>query len=209
MKLREWPGRVWQVCKTALMTHCLVKWSCMTLHGVTMSFNWIPNWIRSVCQKLKLVFTQDPLGDLVRKQSQLFGPNVSGSGMYRLKRLKSQSLVRAGANKDLYNFGWQMGAWWECCILESDMRKAKRGPPRRWWLWPRGSSAALEQRAMLTLVSLHNAQVFRLLLKTSVERNKHELNLFLAGFALWLSLMKLWKVKELSRSEIKCPQRRA
>ena len=43
----------------------------------------------------------------------------------------------------------------------------------------------------VTLVSLHNAQVFRLLLKTSVERNKHELNIFLAGFAVWLSLMKL------------------
>lgn len=45
--------------------------------------------------------------------------------------------------------------------------------------------------AVLTRVSLHNAQVFRLLLKTSVERNTNELNLFLAGFAVWLSLLHL------------------
>lgn len=32
------------------------------------------------------------------------------------------------------------------------------------------SSAALEAKAVFTQVSLHNAQVFRLLLKTSVER---------------------------------------
>ena len=52
-------------------------------------------------------------------------------------------------------------------------------------------SAALDKRAVLTLVSLHNAQVFRLLLKTSVERNTNEFNLFLAGFAIWLSLVHL------------------
>ena len=33
-----------------------------------------------------------------------------------------------------------------------------------------------------TLVSLHNVQVFRLLLKTSVESSTNELFLFLAGF---------------------------
>ena len=54
-----------------------------------------------------------------------------------------------------------------------------------------GLSAAVEERAVLTLVSLHNVQVFRLLLKTSVERSTHELNLFLAGFALWQSLVCL------------------
>lgn len=48
-----------------------------------------------------------------------------------------------------------------------------------------------EERAVLTLVSLHNVQVFRLLLKTSVERSTHELNLFLAGFALLQSLVCL------------------
>ena len=55
----------------------------------------------------------------------------------------------------------------------------------------RAPSAAVEERAVLTLVSLHNVQVFRLLLKTSVERNTHELNLFLAGFAVWQSLVCL------------------
>ena len=45
--------------------------------------------------------------------------------------------------------------------------------------------AALENRALLTRVSLHNVQVFRLLLKTSVERSTNELNLFLVGFAIW------------------------
>ena len=51
--------------------------------------------------------------------------------------------------------------------------------------------AALEDRALLTRVSLHYVQVFRLLLKTSVERNTNELNLFLVGFAVWRSLMRL------------------
>ena len=45
--------------------------------------------------------------------------------------------------------------------------------------------------AVCTLVSLHNAQAFRLLLKTSVERDTNELNLFLAGIAVWLSLVHL------------------
>ena len=44
--------------------------------------------------------------------------------------------------------------------------------------------AALEDRALLTRVSLHNVQVFRLLLKTSVERNTNEFKLFLVGFAV-------------------------
>ncbi len=44
---------------------------------------------------------------------------------------------------------------------------------------------------LLTRVSLHNVQVFRLLLKTSVERNANELTLFLAGSAVWPSLVRL------------------
>lgn len=35
----------------------------------------------------------------------------------------------------------------------------------------------------------HNKQVFRLFLKTSVEKNAKELNPFLAGFAFWQSLV--------------------
>ena len=42
-----------------------------------------------------------------------------------------------------------------------------------------------------TLLSLHNEQAVRLLLKTSVERDTNELNLFLAGIAVWLSLVHL------------------
>ena len=53
--------------------------------------------------------------------------------------------------------------------------------------------SALGRRAVLTLVSLHNAKVFRLLLKTSVERNTNELNLFLSGSAVRPSLVLLWK----------------
>ena len=74
-----------------------------------------------------------------------------------------------------------------------DLVRGKPREPHReggdwddWGLW-----AAVEERAVLTLVSLHNVQVFRLLLKTSVERNTHELNLFLAGFAVWQSLVCL------------------
>lgn len=51
------------------------------------------------------------------------------------------------------------------------------------------------QKGTLTLVSLHNAQVFRLLLKTSVERDSNEFSLFLAGFAVWRSRMCLLKAK--------------
>ena len=51
--------------------------------------------------------------------------------------------------------------------------------------------AAVQGRAVLTQVSLHIAQVFRLLLKTSVERNTNELHLFLDGSAAWLSLVHL------------------
>ena len=43
--------------------------------------------------------------------------------------------------------------------------------------------AALEERAVLARVSLHDVQVFRLLLKTSVERTVYELKQFLAGSA--------------------------
>ena len=59
------------------------------------------------------------------------------------------------------------------------------------WLGPLGSSAARGRRPVVTRVSLHNVQVFRLLLKTSVERKANELNLFLAGFALWQSRVRL------------------
>jgi len=51
--------------------------------------------------------------------------------------------------------------------------------------------SALGRRAVLTLVSLQNAQVFRLLLKTSVERNTNELNLFLSGSSVRPSLVHL------------------
>ena len=61
-------------------------------------------------------------------------------------------------------------------------------PPR--WSW-----TAFEWKAILTLVSLHNAQVFRLLLKTSVERSAKELKLFLTGSAVWLSLVHLLEEK--------------
>ena len=44
-----------------------------------------------------------------------------------------------------------------------------------------GSWATVEERVVLTLISLHHVQVFRLLLKTSVERNTHELNVFFDG----------------------------
>ena len=74
-----------------------------------------------------------------------------------------------------------------------DSVRGKPSEPHReggdWDDW--ALSAAVEERAVLTLVSLHNVQVFRLLLKTSVERNTHELNLFLAGFAVWQSLVCL------------------
>ena len=48
-------------------------------------------------------------------------------------------------------------------------------------------------KVVFTLVSLHNVQVFRLLLKTSVESNTKELDLFLAGLAVWLSPVQLCK----------------
>ncbi len=60
--------------------------------------------------------------------------------------------------------------------------------------------AALEKSTAPTRVSLHSAQVFRLLLKTSVGRNAHELSLFLPGFALGLSLVSLWKTRKLAVS---------
>lgn len=43
--------------------------------------------------------------------------------------------------------------------------------------------AALKQRCVLACASLHSAQVFCLLLKTSVQGNSKQLNLFLAGCA--------------------------
>lgn len=55
--------------------------------------------------------------------------------------------------------------------------------------------AALEHMAVLSRVSLHHAQVFRLLLKTSVERNTNELKLFLAGFAVFAEPCAFVKMK--------------
>lgn len=46
-----------------------------------------------------------------------------------------------------------------------------------------------------TLVTLHKEQVFRILLKTLVEKNANDLNPLLAGFAFWqspVSLSKVW-----------------
>lgn len=54
-----------------------------------------------------------------------------------------------------------------------------------------GLRLLLRGGAVLTRVSLHSAQVFRLLLKTSVERSTNELKLFLAGFVVWPSLVHL------------------
>ena len=57
---------------------------------------------------------------------------------------------------------------------------------------------------MLTLVFLQNAQVFRLLLKTSVERNVQEFKLFLVGFAVWLRPLSVSNVKQLSVTAQRC-----
>ena len=59
--------------------------------------------------------------------------------------------------------------------------------------WDRTHLCCFWVKEVLTHVSFHSAQVFRLLLKTSVERNNNELKLFLVGFAIWLSLWLLWK----------------
>ena len=91
--------------------------------------------------------------------------------------------------------------YWQCgngCGLGFGKRHTKWGLPRGFGLGRLGFWAALDQRTLLTLVSFHNAQVFRLLLKTSVERNTNELNLFLVGSAIWLSLVYLWKANQLS-----------
>ena len=79
-----------------------------------------------------------------------------------------------------------MGVAWDPARGEPSEPYREGGDWDDWCL-----SAAVEERAVITLVSPHNVQVFRLLLKTSVERNTHELNLFLAGSAVWQSLVRL------------------
>ena len=61
----------------------------------------------------------------------------------------------------------------------------------RWQRVEGGSSRLVKE----TLVSLQHEQAFRLLLKTSVERNNNEFTLFLGGFAYRQSLHVLFESK--------------
>jgi len=79
-----------------------------------------------------------------------------------------------------------MGVAWHWVCGKPSEANREDGYWDNWplWLLPR-------RGVVLALVSLHYVQVFRLLLKTSVERNIHELNLFLSGSAIWQSLVHL------------------
>ena len=79
---------------------------------------------------METCFHSRPSGRLGEKPESAFWTECKWFGDVLLRQAsKPITVVGAGGNKDVYNLGWQMGAGWECCILGSDMRKAKRGLP--------------------------------------------------------------------------------